>query len=100
MHLGRAGVFFWYMAEGVSEQVKLIKDFRLEVDGLVKLAAYYKANPISINESPRGAREMALVHTKLQEAKMWLGMALADMGYTPPAEFLDEVPSEGCSGIA
>lgn len=38
----------------------------------------------------KGNREMAIVKTKLQEAKMWAGMALAEMGCKLPEEYRDE----------
>lgn len=37
-----------------------------------------------------GAREMALVRTKLQEAKMWVGKVLEANGNPLPEEFRDE----------
>ncbi len=37
-----------------------------------------------------GAREIALAITKLQEAKMWAGMALGELGYKLPEEYRDE----------
>lgn len=85
---------------GQVDHVKEIKDFRVLVDGLIKTAAYYRAHPVSIDESVRGAREMAIVHTKLQEAKMWLGMVLEDMGHKVPEEFRDEADPEAAGGIA
>lgn len=72
-------------------------ELRQQVDGLIKTFAYYKKNPPSVNESPRGARELAIVHTKLQEAKMWIGKVLEEMGHELPPEFRDEMP-EGAGG--
>lgn len=37
-----------------------------------------------------GAREMTLAHTKLQEAKMWVGKVLEANGNPLPEEFRDE----------
>lgn len=40
---------------------------------------------------PVDGREMALAHTKLQEAKMWLGMALGARGNSGyPQDLLDQ----------
>lgn len=74
--------------------------FRVAIDGLIQTAAFWKRNPPVINESPRGAREMALVHTKLQEAKMWVGKVLEEMGSELPAEFRDEAQEGAGGGIA
>jgi len=75
-------------------------DFRRAIDGLIKLAAFYKANPLVVNESPRGMREMAIVHTKLQEAKMWAGKVLEELGSELPAEFRDEANPEEGGGLS
>lgn len=37
-----------------------------------------------------GAREAALVKTKLQEAKMWAGKILEELGSELPAEYQDK----------
>ena len=37
----------------------------------------------------QGAREIALVRTKLQEAKMWAGKILEEIGSELPEEFRD-----------
>ena len=73
---------------------------RVSISGLIKTFAYYKAHPPIINESPRGARELAIVHTKLQEAKMWTGKVLEEMGSELPAEFRDEIQEGAGGGIA
>ncbi len=38
----------------------------------------------------RGGREIKLAHTKLQEAKMWLGKVLEECGSKLPEEYRDE----------
>lgn len=39
---------------------------------------------------PAHGREIALAHTKLQEAKMWVGKALEIAGSELPEEFRDK----------
>lgn len=62
--------------------------FRVEIDALINKAKEKKA--ILGNQ---GAREMSLVHTKLQEAKMWVGKVLEEMGHELPNEFQDKSKS-------
>jgi hypothetical protein len=60
--------------------VEQIHEFRKEVDALI-----LKAEGVLAGDNVYG-REMALVRTKLQEAKMWAGQCLAVMGnHLPPA---------------
>ena len=61
---------------------KQLHTFRKHIDSLIELARDY--NKISMS------REMALAHTKLQEAKMWVGKCLEVMGSKLPEEFRDE----------
>ena len=56
--------------------------FRKEIDALIKKAK--ASSTVMIG------REMALVHTKLQEAKMWVGKCLEEMGSELPEEFRDK----------
>ncbi len=56
--------------------------FRKEIDALIQKA---KATGDS-----RIGREMALVHTKLQEAKMWAGKCLEAIDSGLPEEFQDK----------
>lgn len=62
-----------------------LHDFRREIDANIKFAEQYNATP-----GATGAREMALVRTKLQEAKMWTGKVLEQLGSKLPEEFRDE----------
>ena len=64
------------------------KKFRTEVDTLIQKAAKLK----NTSEFTQGKRELALVHTKLQEAKMWIGKVLEEHGHALPAEFQDKAP--------
>ena len=61
-----------------------IKAFRKEIDAsIVKAESYLKTL------TPYG-REMSLVRTKLQEAKMWAGKILEVMGSPFPPELADK----------
>lgn len=44
----------------------------------------------SKNILPKGQRELALAYTKLQEAKMWLGKVLEELGSELPKEYQDK----------
>ncbi len=59
-------------------------EFRVEIDGLIVSAKGH------LNALPVGKREMALVHTKLQEAKMWTGKVLEELGSELPKEYQDK----------
>lgn len=65
-----------------------IHAFRKAVDGLIQEAESYLPP-----KAPAGfiaAREMSLVRTKLQEAKMWLGKVLEVGGSPFPKELADK----------
>lgn len=62
-----------------------IKDFRVQIDASVQRAETWLAKPRG-----NGAREMSLVRTKLQEAKMWAGKVLEVAGNPFPAELADK----------
>lgn len=57
-----------------------VKDLRVQIDAVIK----------RIESEFAPSRELALVKTKLQEAKMWAGQELGRMGSSLPAEFRDE----------
>jgi len=59
-----------------------IHAFRKEIDSLIQKAGSAEMSLIG--------REMALVRTKLQEAKMWAGKCLEVMGSELPKEFQDK----------
>lgn len=61
-----------------------LHDFRKEIDANIKGAE------LRLKQSPKYAREMALVRTKLQEAKMWAGKCLEVLGSPFPEELRDE----------
>jgi hypothetical protein len=72
------------MPETTIEQA--IKDQRVAIDKCIKdgqkIAQVIARGP--------GGRELALSHTKLQEAKMWCGKVLEELGSQLPEEYRDE----------
>ncbi|HDY66728.1 MAG TPA: hypothetical protein ENH85_02935 [Candidatus Scalindua sp.] len=65
-----------------------LHNFRKEIDACIQTAE----NDLSSGESerPEYTREMALVRTKLQEAKMWAGKCLEVIGSPFPKELRDK----------
>lgn len=57
-----------------------VKDFRKSVDALIQ----------KVEADFSGSRELSLVKTKLEEAKMWAGKELANLGSEYPAELADK----------
>lgn len=55
-------------------EIRESKSFRQDLDGILQ----------RIKESGRKSRERSLAVTKLQEAIMWLGMDLKDLGTPTP----------------
>lgn len=62
-----------------------LHSLRKSIDALIKWTEELKQN----RESGYG-REVALVHTKLQESKMWAGKCLEAIGTPFPKELRDE----------
>ena len=62
-----------------------LHELRKSIDALIQYA-----NELRENRESGYGREMSLVHTKLQEAKMWTGKCLEQIGSTLPAEFQDK----------
>ena len=62
-----------------------LHQFRKEVDTLIKQSAWLKKTYGDVY-----GREMSLVHTKLQEAKMWAGKCLEAADSPFPDELRDE----------
>jgi hypothetical protein len=62
-----------------------LHSMRKSIDAIIQWADELRQN----RESGYG-REMALVHTKLQEAKMWAGKCLEMIGSELPAKFQDK----------
>ncbi len=61
-----------------------------EYDERMTMMGYVKKGETQSNVSSNAGREMALVYTKLQEAKMWVGKCLEQLGSELPTEFRDE----------
>ena len=62
-----------------------LHQFRRQIDALIGTARYM------IDSKPeKGVRELSLVRTKLQEAKMWCGKVLEEIGSELPREFRDK----------
>lgn len=62
------------------------KQFRKDIDVVLqnlKWSSDTKRDRVSPDDHPRASRERSLAVTKLQEAIMWLGMDLKDIGETP-----------------
>jgi hypothetical protein len=71
--------------------------FRKQIDACIKQSYYLKGgdrnaevDPTQFLISNKAGREMALVYTKLQEAKMWAGKCLEMLGSQLPAQYTDE----------
>lgn len=62
-----------------------LHEMRKSIDALIKWS-----NELRQNRESGYGREMSLVHTKLQEAKMWTGKCLEMIGSELPEEFRDE----------
>lgn len=60
--------------------------FRKNIDSVIQSAQKFQAE---IGRNP-GGREVSLVVTKLQEAKMWAGKILEALGSELPAQFQDK----------
>ena len=87
------------MQEKSEEQEKtevFLHDFREQIDACIKKAEskIVKFNEETTRERSLMAREMALVRTKLQEAKMWTGKCLEAIDSPFPKELRDEAPPE------
>ena len=71
-----------------------IHQFRKDIDALI-----LKAEQANISDGPRPyGREMAIVRTKLQEAKMWAGQCLGMMGNHLPEPFRDFTDGRNVQG--
>lgn len=70
--------------------IEIVKQIRVNIDANIQAV-----EALTQDENFKQAiRELALVRTKLQEAKMWAGQTLGKMGQELPAEFRDEYESE------
>lgn len=83
-------------SEHLEDVIKTVKDFRKEIDALIQKSEDILC--IGGNETTQvwneiktnAGREVALVRTKLQEAKMWAGKILEVMGNPFPPELADK----------
>lgn len=66
------------MDEQTKENVKATKQLRIEVSELIAKVELLPKN-----------RSSSLAITKLDEAKMWLGRSLGELGQELPAEYAD-----------
>lgn len=74
----------------IAAYVAEIKEFRKEIDANIqKSEAMLERYPAELQHISCG-REIALVHTKLQEAKMWAGKILEVLGNPFPPELADK----------
>lgn len=75
----------------------VLHNFRVQIDACIKQAHYLKGgnkeDEIDAYQNEMGkkaGREIAIVYTKLQEAKMWAGKCLEVLGSELPKEFQDK----------
>lgn len=75
--------------------IEQLHQFRKQIDACIKVAEndlLSYVNGVRVNSNPENiyGREMSLVRTKLQEAKMWAGKCLERADAPFPAELRDE----------
>ncbi len=63
-------------------------EIRKQIDRIIQFVGTVKSD--TRPEYTKGKREGALVYTKLQEAKMWMGKVLEELGSELPKEFQDK----------
>lgn len=68
-----------------EELIAVIKALRVSIDACVK-----QAEAIADELDFDGGREIAFSIAKLQEAKMWAGQALGELGQKLPEAYRDE----------
>jgi hypothetical protein len=67
-----------------------LHEFRKQIDACIQKARAFGNGYFVEAGSTKGKRENALVITKLQEAKMWVGKVLEEVGSELPKEFQDK----------
>ena len=65
-----------------------VHDIRQKIDGLISYVGMVKSD--TREEYSKGKREWSLVYTKLQEAKMWAGKVLEELGSELPEQYRDK----------
>lgn len=68
-------------------QAEVLHNFRKEIDATIN---HVELLIKDLDWNKGTGRELALVKTKLQEAKMWVGKALEVSGHPLPPEFADK----------
>lgn len=68
-----------------------LKDLRVSIDKDIQEASTIR--DAIAQEKAKGGREVSLAITKLQEAKMWTGVALGEIGSKLPEQYRDEYKS-------
>lgn len=71
------------------DAIEFVHGLRKHVDACIVEVDFLTAK-IKDGTVEGAGREVALAKTKLQEAKMWLGKVLEEMGSELPAEFQDK----------
>jgi hypothetical protein len=69
-------------------QEEKTKDLRVKIDKLIQYAKQQRDD--TRDDYSAGKRELALVVTKLEEAKMWGGKVFEAMGRELPQQFADK----------
>ena len=77
----------WTLKKRLKCSATDIKDFRKQIDAAIQRAELYLQPGAP---DMMAGREMALVRTKLQEAKMWAGKLLEVSGNSFPPELADK----------
>lgn len=63
-------------------------DIRQKIDEIIRFVGVVKND--TREEYAKGKREWSLVYTKLQEAKMWAGKVLEELGSELPEQYQDK----------
>ena len=77
-------------AESIEAYMAEVKEFRKEIDANIQKAEAMLAMYPDKFQNISCGREISLVRTKLQEAKMWAGKILEVLGSPFPAELADK----------
>lgn len=77
------------MSETTYDPEYAMHELRKHIDSVIIEAGVHKASLGRI-----GGREISLVYTKLQEAKMWAGKVLEELGSELPKEYQDKAPNK------
>ena len=67
---------------------EIAHDVRKQIDAVIQYVGSVKND--TRPERQKGKREVSLVYTKLQEAKMWMGKVLEELGSELPEQFQDK----------